>query len=85
MMSEPLAGQSRLDRALNAALLLAFVSLKLGDKAGVFAFDSKPRIASGVVSGVRGFNALQHVAAGIDYSMEETNFTLGLSTLAGQL
>lgn len=85
MMSEPLAGQPRLDRALNAALLLAFVSLKLGDKAGIFAFDSRPRVASGVVSGVRGFSALQHVAASIDYSAEETNFTLGLSTLSGQL
>ena len=84
-MSEPLGGQPRLDRALNAALLLAFVSLKMGDRAGLFAFDSKVEAASGVVSGVRGFTALQHLAAAIDYSTEETNFTLGLSTLAGRL
>ncbi|MEI7932117.1 MAG: DUF58 domain-containing protein [Alphaproteobacteria bacterium] len=84
-MSEPLAGLPRLDRALNAALLLAFVSLKLGDRVGIFGFDSRVRVASGVVSGVRGFTALQHLAAGIDYSVEETNFTLGLSTLAGDL
>ncbi len=84
-MSEPLAGLPRLDRALNAALLLAFVSLKLGDRAGLFAFDSRVEVASGVVSGVRGFAALQRLAAGIDYSTEETNFTLGLSTLAGRL
>jgi len=84
-MSEPLAGLPRLDRALNAALLLAFVSLKLGDRVGIFGFDSRVRVASGVVSGVRGFSALQHLAASIDYSTEETNFTLGLSTLAGDL
>jgi uncharacterized protein (DUF58 family) len=85
MMSEPVAGQPRLDRALNAALLLAFVSLKLGDRAGFFAFDSKVRAATGAVSGVRGFAALQHIAAGIDYSVEEANFTLALSTLGAHL
>ena len=85
MMSEPVAGMPRLDRALNAALLLAFVSLKLGDRVGLFAFDSKVRVATGAVAGVRGFSALQHLAATIDYSVEEANFTLGLSTLAGRL
>jgi len=84
-MSEPLLGLPRLDRALNAALLLAFVSLKLGDRAGLFAFDSRVRVASGVVSGVRGFSALQNLAASIDYSTEETNFTLGLTDLGGRL
>jgi uncharacterized protein (DUF58 family) len=84
-MSEPLAGQPRLDRALNAALLLSFVSLKLGDRVGLFGFDSKVRVASGVVSGVRGFSLIQHLASGLDYSTEETNFTLGLSTLAAEL
>ena len=85
MMSEPVAGMPRLDRALNAALLLSFVSLKLGDRVGLFAFDSKVRVATGVVGGVRGFAALQHLAATIDYSVEEANFTLGLSTLGGRL
>jgi len=85
MMSEPVAGLPRLDRAINAALLLAFVSLKMGDRSGLFAFDSKVRAASGAVSGVRGFTALQKLAATIDYSVEEANFTLGLSTLGGRL
>jgi uncharacterized protein (DUF58 family) len=85
MMSEPVAGLPRLDRAINAALLLAFVSLKLGDRAGLFAFDARVRASSGAVAGVRGFTALQKLAATLDYSVEEANFTLGLSTLGGKL
>jgi uncharacterized protein (DUF58 family) len=85
VMSEPVAGAPRIDRALNAALLLAFICLKLGDRAGLFAFDSRVRVSSGAVTGVRGFAALQRVAATVDYSQEETNFTLGLATLGGTL
>lgn len=85
LMCEPLGGIPRIDHVINAALLLAFVSLKLGDRVGLFAFDAKPRLASGVATGAGAFPILQRLAAGIDYSTEETNFTLGLTTLAGQL
>ncbi len=85
LMSEPLAGQPRLDRALHAILLLAFVGLKLGDRFRLFAFDSRPRLRSGSVAGVRAFPALQRLAAQLDYSTEETNFTLGLTQLAGDI
>ncbi|MET0295013.1 MAG: DUF58 domain-containing protein, partial [Phenylobacterium sp.] len=85
LMCAPLAGQPRIDRAINAALLLAFVSLKLGDRVGLFAFDSRPRLSSGVTAGAQSFPLLQRLAAQIDYSVEETNFTLGLATLTGQL
>lgn len=85
LMSEPLAGQPRLDRAIHAILLLAFVGLKLGDRFRLFAFDSRLRLRSGSVSGVRAFPALQRLAAQLDYSAEETNFTLGLTQLAGDI
>jgi uncharacterized protein (DUF58 family) len=85
LMCAPLAGQPRIDRAINAALLLAFVSLKLGDRVGLFAFDSRPRASSGAVSGAQAFGLLQRLAATLDYSTEETNFTLGLTTLSGKL
>jgi uncharacterized protein (DUF58 family) len=85
LMSAPLAGQPRIDRAVNAALLLAFVSLKLGDRVGLFAFDSKPRAASGATAGATAFPLIQQLASTLDYSTEETNFTLGLTTLAGRL
>ena len=84
-MSAPAAGLPRLDRAINAALLLAFVSLRIGDRVGLFAFDAKPRLASGLTSGSAAFPLLQKLASAIDYSSEETNFTLGLTALAGRL
>jgi uncharacterized protein (DUF58 family) len=84
-MCEPVAGMTRLDWALNAALLLVYVGLKMGDRAALYAFDAKPRLSSGTVVGVRAFAALQRLAARIDYSTEETNYTLGLFTLLGRL
>lgn len=85
LMSAPTAGLPRIDRAINAALLLAYVSLRIGDRVALFAFDSRPRVASGMTSGPAAFPLLQRVAASIDYSSEETNFTLGITALAGRL
>ena len=85
LMCEPLGGQPRIDRALHAALLLAFAALKLGDRVGLYAFDARPRLSSGAVSGARGFPVLQSLGARIDYSTEETNYTLGLTQLSGEL
>jgi len=85
LMSAPLAGQPRLDRALHASLLLAYVGLKLGDRIGLFAFDERPKLRSGTVAGAAAFPFLQRLAAKLDYSSAETNFTLGLTQLAGDL
>ena len=84
-MCEPVDGLARIDWALNAALLLAYVSLKLGDRAGLYHFDARPGALSGPVSGVRAFSALQRAAGRIDYSTEEANYTLGLSSLGDRL
>jgi uncharacterized protein (DUF58 family) len=84
-MCEPLAGVPRVDRAVSAALLAAFVALKDSDRVGFFGFDSHPRVASNAVAGHRSFALLQRVAAGIDYSANETNYTLALATLAERL
>jgi uncharacterized protein (DUF58 family) len=84
-MSEPVAGLSRLDRVVSAMLLTAWVALKLGDRVALHAFDSRPRIASGLVSGAAAFGELQRLAARIDYSGEETNYTHALTTLATRL
>lgn len=86
LMSEPLAGGlPRLDHALNAALVLAYAGLKLGDRVGLFAFDARPVLASGTVRGTAAFGALQRMAAALEYSTEESNFTLGLTELGGTL
>src|SRR3546814_15041776 len=50
-MTDPIAGLPRLDRAVSAVLQNAWVALKLGDRASLFAFDSRPRLASGFVPG----------------------------------
>lgn len=84
-MSEPVAGQPRIDRALTAALTLAYAGLKLGDRVGLFAFDAKPRVTSGQVAGVQSFPLLQQLAARVDYSTEEANYTLALTELSGEL
>ena len=84
-MCEPIAGVPRVDRAVSAALLTAWIALKLADRASFFAFDARPRIASGAVSGTRSFALLQRLAATIDYSGEETNYTLGITSLAAGL
>jgi uncharacterized protein (DUF58 family) len=42
-------------------------------------------MSTGTVAGPASFPLLQRLAAGIDYSAEETNFTLGLTQLSGQL
>jgi uncharacterized protein (DUF58 family) len=84
LMCEPVANAPKVDHAINAALLLAYVGLKMGDRAALFGFDAKPRVSTGAVSGVRSFTLLQRLAARLDYSAEETNFTLGLSQLAAE-
>jgi len=84
-MCEPLMGLPRVDRALNAALLLAYVSLRMGDRAGIFGFDARPRLFTGVLSGVQAFDRLRRLSSGLDYTTEETNYTLALTQLGAAL
>lgn len=84
-MTDPVAGVPRIDRAVSAALLNAWIALKLGDRVGLHAFDSEPRVSTGFVSGTASFLELQRRAAAIDYSSAETNYTYALTTLAARL
>ncbi|MGI4731269.1 MAG: DUF58 domain-containing protein [Janthinobacterium lividum] len=84
-MAEPVAGLPRIDRAVSASLLTAWIALRLGDRVALTAFDSRPRIASGFVSGAGAFAELQRLAAGIDYSADEANYTFALTTLGQRL
>ena len=85
LMSQPLDGVPRIDRAVNAALLMAYVSLKLGDRVGLFGFDEQPRLATGAISGANAFPLLQRQASKLEYTAMETNFTLGLTRLGAHL
>lgn len=84
-MCEPVDGIPKVDRAVSAALLTAFVGLKSNDRISLFSFAGKPQVASGIYSSTRDFGALQRAAARIDYHFEETNYTLGLTTLGASL
>ena len=75
----------RVDRCVSAMLLTAWIALKLGDRVAINAFDSRPRLSSGLVSGAGAFTELERIAADIDYSGEETNYTYALTTLAARL
>ncbi|MBU1287801.1 MAG: DUF58 domain-containing protein [Alphaproteobacteria bacterium] len=85
LMSEPLGGVPKIDRAINAGLLLSYVSLRNGDRTMFYGFDSRPGLTTGFLSGPRGFPKAQGMAAGLEYSTQETNYTLALSTLASRL
>ena len=85
LMSEPVDGVPRLDHAINAGLALAWVSLRSGDRVGVFGIDSAVRLAATPVRGTRNFLRIQDAAATLAYRHEETNFTLGLADLLGRL
>lgn len=85
LMCEPLGGVPKIDRAINAALLLAYVSLRSGDKTALFGFDATPTVTSNVLSGVGAFPHMQQLAAKLDYSVEEANYTLALTSLASRL
>lgn len=85
LMSQPLQGLPRLDRAINAGLMLAYTSLRAGDRVGVLGFDAQVRVSMEPISGPDSFPHIQRVCSAIDYCHEETNFTLGLSGLLGDL
>lgn len=84
-MSEPVAGMPRIDRAVSAALLAAFVALKSGDTVRLFGFAGRPTADSGSITGARGFATLHRTAAELDYGAQESNFTLSLVALDQRL
>ena len=90
MMSEPVinvAGQSepRLDQAITSALTLGYVALRMEDRVSLVSFGARPRTPGREYTRVGDFAALRRAAADIDYSLDETNYTLGLATVAATL
>ena len=85
LMAEPLLGIPKLDHAINASLLLAYVALKTGDRVGLFAFDDGVRHYTEPQGGVHSFGRLVGATSRLAYSAAETNFTLGLLDLGQRL
>lgn len=84
-MAEPVGGMPRVDRAVSAALLLAYAGLKLGDRISFFSFAAKPQALTPAYLHIQDFPALQRAASKIDYAPVESNFTLALMTLSAEL
>jgi uncharacterized protein (DUF58 family) len=85
LMREPVDGLARLDHAINAGLLLAWISLQSGDLVGTYGFDMSVRQYLQPIRGVAGFGRIQQAMAELDYNHHETNFTLGLAELNARL
>jgi uncharacterized protein (DUF58 family) len=85
LMLEPVDGITRLDHAINAGLVLAWVSLQGGDLVGTYGFDAAVRQYLGPIRGVSSFARIQRATAELDYHHQETNFTLGLAELNARL
>ena len=85
LMSEPIDGIPRLDHAINAGLLLAWISLQGGDLVGSYGFDAAVRHYQTPVRGISGFSRVQRATADLAYHHQETNFTLGLAELSARL
>ena len=85
LMREPLNGIPKIDHAINAGLLLTYAALRTGDRVDLFGFDEDVHLSTDFVSGTHRFGLLQRAATNIDYSSDETNFTLGLSKLLTRL
>ena len=85
LMAEEIDGIPKLDRGFQALLLLGYVSLKAGDRVGFCAFDARTRAFVAPSSGFGVIGRIQRTFAPLDYSPEETNFTLALTELGGRL
>jgi len=85
LMGEPLGGKPRLDHAILAALQLAFVSLRTGDRVGLFSFAEQKRQVLLPRAGVHQMEAIQAQLVELDYSEQETNFTRSMTELLQQL
>ncbi len=85
LMGEPLGGLPRLDHAILAALQLAYVCLRTGDRVGYFGFADKPQPVLLPQSGMASLQAIQDRLTTLDYSSAETNLTLAMTDLLQRL
>jgi uncharacterized protein (DUF58 family) len=85
LMMDPLGDMPRLDHAINAALRLAWISMRSGDLVGIFGFDSRIRHYTHPMRGMQYFSRVQRATAQLSYNTQETNFTLGLAELNARL
>jgi len=85
MMSARVLGKTKLDHGLNAALLLAYCALELGDKVGVMAMAQDILCFLPPESYARQFGRILDATYDLKPRMEEPRFHLALTTLAARL
>lgn len=85
LMREPVDGISKLDHAINAGLLLSYMSLRSGDRVGLMGFDAKVHHYVGPAGGTQNFNQLQQRCAHLEYAAAEANYTLAMAELMSRL
>jgi uncharacterized protein (DUF58 family) len=81
LMREPIDKVARLDHAINAGLVLAWIAMRGGDLVGTYGFDAVVRSYHTPARGITRFAHVQRATAELEYNAEETNFTLALAEL----
>ena len=85
LMSESLDGITRLDHAINAGLILSYISLKCGDLVGICGFSDQVDLLTPARRGVPSFSLIESQISKLTYHRTETNFTLGMLRLTSKL
>ena len=85
LMCEPFDGLTKLDHAINAAAILTHTCLRGGDRIGLMAFDSTVRTFTAAASGMASYPLIAAHFARLEYSHEQTNFTLATRHLLDRL
>ncbi|MDF1687093.1 MAG: hypothetical protein ACJAVO_002372 [Parvibaculaceae bacterium] len=85
LMREKLDGLPKIDRAINSALAVTWAAGLGGDLVGFYGFDSRPNFFMPPLPGRVAFNKMRTYAAGMSYSYAESNHTLAMAHLNGQL
>jgi len=85
LMREELAGLPKIDHAINAGLAVTWAAGIGGDQVGFYTFDSRPQRFLPPQPGRKAFNRIRAEAAELAYSEVESNHTLAMAHLNGQL
>ena len=85
LMREEIAGLPKIDHAIHSALALTWAAGIGGDQVGFYSFDSRPQRYLPPQPGRQAFNRIRAEAAEMDYVSVESNHTLAMAHLNGQL
>ena len=85
LMTPRIDGLSKLDRAINAALLLSYLATQAGDNVGLLVFGRDVRAYLPPRKGHRQFLAILESLYSVEERVEEPDYTAALRYLAGRL